>query len=74
MKTDLVRSAVARLAVTMRPDRANSAAEIADARNAVLAARLERAIGEALQPDQPGYEPLRVKDRKRLAALLREGM
>lgn len=66
--TNLVQIAVGRLAAAIRhnPDR------IPDARNELVAARVERAIREAIAPDDPDYEPLRQSDRERLAALLLE--
>lgn len=67
-----VQSATARLAVALRPDRPRDEVKIADARNALVAARLERAIDEALHPSDRGYEPLRRDDRVRLAARLIE--
>jgi len=69
--SNAVQSAVGRLAAAMRPDRERDEGAVADLRNAVLAARLEREIMRALEPAEPGYEPLRPADRRRLAALLR---
>jgi hypothetical protein len=65
-----VQSAVARLAVALRPDRPHDPVRIADARNELVAARVERAITEALHPDDAKYEPLRPADRARLALML----
>ena len=64
-----VQSAVARLAVALRPDREIDPVKVATARNDLLAARLDRAITEALHPELP-YEPLRREDRLRLAQRL----
>jgi hypothetical protein len=58
--------------VALRPDRGIDPKKVAAARNDLLAARLERAINEALNPDAP-YEPLRQADRNRLARLLKTG-
>jgi hypothetical protein len=68
-----VQSAVARLAVASRPDRNPDPVKVASARNDLVAARLERAIMEALNPSDPTYEPLRPADRTRLARLLKAG-
>jgi hypothetical protein len=67
--TDKVASAVGRMAAAMRhtPD---DEGRIADAKNDLVAARLERAIEEARRPADPDYEPLRRPDRERLAAAL----
>jgi hypothetical protein len=72
-ETNPVQSAVARLAVAMRPDRPRDPARVADARNGLVSARLEREIRRALEPADPDYEPLRRADRRRLASLLLEG-
>lgn len=72
MSDNPVQTATARLGAVSRRDRPQSPKVIADARNDLLAAHLERAIGEALNPEAP-YEPLRPADRKRLAKLLRDG-
>lgn len=68
---DKVQRAVARLAVAQRPDRNVAPTVVADRRNDLVAARLERCINEALAPSEPGYEPLRQEDRDRLADLLK---
>jgi len=74
--TNPVQVAVGRLAALQRRDRAKDvdpqvlAARIADARNALVAARAEREIVRAVSPSDPDYEPLRREDRERLAALL----
>jgi hypothetical protein len=67
--TDRVASAVGRMAAARRhhPD---DNERVADAMNDLVAARLERAIEEALHPADPDYEPLRRPDRERLAATL----
>ena len=62
---DTLASAVARLAAAQRHLAPES--EIDDLRNAVLAARLNRAINEALRPSQEGYKPLRKEDRRAAA-------
>lgn len=72
MSDNPVQVAVGRLAAAQRRDRKQNPATIADARNELVAAKTERAIRRALSPDGP-YEPLRVEDRRRLAALLLEG-
>jgi len=69
--SNAVQSAVGRLAAALRPDRESDEGAVSDLRNAVLAARLERAIDQALEPEGEGYEPLRPADRRRLAARLR---
>jgi hypothetical protein len=66
-----VMQAVGRLAQAQRRDLPRDEGRIADARNELVAARLEREIRRAIEPDDPAYEPLRARDRKRLAALLR---
>lgn len=71
MSTNPVQVAVGRLAAAQRRDREQDPVKIADARNELVAAKLERAINDAIAPTDPDYEPLRPKDRKRLAALLR---
>jgi hypothetical protein len=68
-QTDPVASAVGRMAAAMR-HHPEDAARIADAKNDLIAARLQRSIEDALDPDEEGYEPLRREDRDRLAALL----
>jgi serine phosphatase RsbU (regulator of sigma subunit) len=68
MPDNPVQSAVARLAETQRKDRKRNPKVIAEARNALVAAKTQRAIEQALNP-----EPLRKADRVRLARLLREG-
>jgi hypothetical protein len=72
MPDNPVQSAVARLAETQRKDRKRNPKVIAEARNALVAAKTQRAIEQALNPEPP-YEPLRKADRVRLARLLREG-
>jgi hypothetical protein len=67
-----VQAAVGRLAATMRRDRPGTPEQVADARNGLLAAKLERAVLEAVRPPAP-YEPLRREDRERLAEILMEG-
>jgi hypothetical protein len=66
---DKVRAAAARLATLSRPDRATKPETLADARDDLLAARLERAIFEALNPEAP-YTPLTPRQRRRLAKML----
>lgn len=73
----LVRQANARLAAASRtrfPDgtRKVDAHKVEQARDEMLAARLEEAIDEALHPATP-YKPLSSEQRARLAALLRGG-
>jgi hypothetical protein len=70
MSANPVQAAVGRLAAAMRTDRPRDEGRIADARNELVAARLERVIVEAVDPTDPDYEPLRRADRERLAALL----
>ena len=70
MAENPVQSAVARLAVALRPDRPRDEERIADARNGLVAARLEREIYRAVRPEDDQYEPLRRADRERLAAVL----
>lgn len=70
--TDAVRVAVGRLAQLQRRDRPTASPKVLDdARNEFVAAKVERAIEDALNPADPDYKPLRKADRKRLAALLR---
>lgn len=64
-----VQAAAARLNSTLRWSRSDSKA-IHEARNDLLAARLERAIQEALHPSEDGFKPLAREDRQRLAAQL----
>lgn len=71
LNPDPYRQAIARLAVISRGDRNPPREELAAARNDVLATRLEKAIKEALDPEQPGYAPLWDADRVRLARLLK---
>ena len=59
---DTLGTAVARLAAAQRHNAPEE--EIDDLRNAVLAARLNRAINEALRPTVEGYKPLRKVDRQ----------
>jgi hypothetical protein len=68
-----VQVAVARLAEAQRKDRGLDPGKIADARNGLVAARLEREVLRAVRPDDPLYEPLRAEDRRRIAELLLEG-
>jgi hypothetical protein len=68
-----VMRAAARLNVTMRKDRNYTEADRDAARNELLAAHLERAIRDALQPTGKGFKPLREDDRIRLAHLLLDG-
>jgi len=68
-----VQVAVGRLAAALRTDREQSPERIADARNELVAARVERAIEQAVRPTDPDYEPLRHDDRERLAHLLLNG-
>jgi hypothetical protein len=46
---------------------------LADARAELVAARVERAIMTAFDPDPP-YEPIRAQDRIRLAKILKDGL
>jgi hypothetical protein len=71
---DRVQSAVARLAVAQRPDRKIDPQTVKDRRNDLVAARLERCVREALAPTDKGYEPLRAEDRRRVAAMLLDGL
>ena len=71
MSDNPVQTAVARLAAALRSDREMDPVRIAERRNALVAARLERAISRALTPEDSDYEPLRSEDRKRLAAILK---
>jgi hypothetical protein len=68
-----VQTATARLGAASRKDRGRDPEILADARNGLVAAKTERAIQEALKPKRP-YEPLRADDRRRLAALLLDGL
>jgi hypothetical protein len=68
-----VQIAVGRLAAALRQDREQDPARIADARNELVAARLEREVMKAVRPTDPDYEPLRPDDRERLAHLLLHG-
>lgn len=70
MSSNPVQIAVGRLAAAQRRDRKQDPRRVADARNELIAARTERAIEAALHPDEPGYEPLRDEDRRRLADML----
>ena len=72
MSDNPVQVAVGRLAAASRRDREQDPAALAEARNALIAAKTERAIREALKPKRP-YRPLSVEDRNRLADLLRDG-
>lgn len=74
MSNNPVQSAVGRLAAVQRHDRGQDPEKIADARNALMAARLERAIREAINPEDKDYKPLRREDRERLAGLLMVGL
>jgi len=71
--TNPVQVAVGRLAATLRRDRPTDPAKIAEARNALVAAKTERAIIQAVMPEDPDYAPLADEDRKRLANLLLNG-
>ena len=73
MSTNPVQIAVGKLAAAQRQDRPQDPQRIADARNELVAARLEREITKAVAPTDPDYEPLRVEDRERLAHLLLHG-
>jgi hypothetical protein len=73
MSDNPVQVAVGRLAAALRKDRPSDPKKVAAARNELVAARLERAIDEAINPADPDYEPLRAADRRRLATLLRQG-
>lgn len=64
--------AVGRVAQASRPSAAQQPGALREARSDLVAARLERAIREAFRPESP-YEPIRKRDRLRLARLLREG-
>jgi len=68
--SDGVRTATARIATLQRKDRPEDPEALADARDQLLAAKLERAIFEALHPEPP-YEPLSDKRRKPLIKALR---
>lgn len=70
MSTNPVQIAVGRLAAALRNDRPQDPEKIADARNELVAARLEREVMKAVQPKDPDYEPLRTEDRERIAHLL----
>lgn len=70
-KTNPVMSATARLGGASRRDRPQDPEKVAEARNALVAAKLERAIEQALRPADREYEPLRQADRDRLAAVLK---
>lgn len=71
MSDNPVAIAVGRLAGAQRKDRPYNAERVADARNELVAAKLERMILAAIDPPDRAYEPLRPKDRRRLASLLR---
>jgi hypothetical protein len=68
-----VQVAVGRLAAALRNDRPQDPDKIADARNELVAARLEREDERAIKPTDPDYEPLRTEDRERIAHLLLNG-
>jgi hypothetical protein len=68
--TNPVQAAVGRLAAAQRWKQTDT---IDEARNDLAAAHLERAILRAVQPQEPGYAPLREEDRQRLAELLLTG-
>lgn len=73
-----VQKATARVAAASRRRHLGTPVSVPDgvletARNDLLAAKLERAVEAAINPPKP-YEPLRPKDRKRLAAKLRAGL
>ena len=71
MSDDPVRTASARLATLSRRDRGPvNKVLIEDARDALLAARVERAITEALKPPKP-YKPLSDIERTRLMRMLK---
>jgi hypothetical protein len=67
---DRVRAATSRVAALQRHDRPEKPEALAEARNDLLAARLERAIFEALNPPVP-YAPLSNPERVRLMRLLK---
>lgn len=67
---DRVRAATARVATLQRPDRDTDPERLADARDELVAARLDRAVREALNPEPP-YAPLSAKRRKAIAKKLR---
>jgi hypothetical protein len=68
----IVQAASARLNSTIRWHGAYGAkADVA--RNALVVARLERAIQEALHPTEEGFKKLPKKDRERLARMLTHG-
>jgi len=68
----IVQAASSRLNNTMRWNRGDPK-KVNDARNALLAARLERAVHEALHPTEDGFRKLAKADRERLAAMLLRG-
>ena len=71
--TDPLRSAVGALAEAQRKDRPADPEKLAAARDAVVVARLERAIDEALAPSEQALDPINETDRLRLAEKLRVG-
>jgi hypothetical protein len=65
--------AVGKLALAQRRDRYDPA-KVADARNELVAVKLEREILRAINPEPSSdYEPLRQEDRARLADILLNG-
>ena len=68
----IVQAASARLNNSLRWHREDRKV-ISEARNALLAARLERAIQEALYPVESGFKKLADEDRARLAEILLNG-
>jgi hypothetical protein len=69
MSDNPVQTATARLAAAMK--HGHDGAALAEARNNLLAARLERAVQEAIRPEPP-YAPLKIEDRVRIARVLQE--
>jgi len=68
-----VMAAVGRLALAQRTDRYDPV-KVAQARNALVAIKLERAILQSINPDATSdYVPLDQEDRIRLADLLLNG-
>lgn len=65
--------AVGRLAEAQRVDRGRDPDKIAAARMALVVAKTERCIREALAPSDPDYEPISKEERVRLAQVLIDG-
>lgn len=62
-----VMAAVGRLAAAHR----HHPEQVPEAKAALAAARLEREILRATDPEDPGHEPITTEDRRRLVRLLR---